>query len=136
MTRKSTTRRAFLKRSAAAAASAVLLPAVLPPGAVGASERLPIGHIGLGGRGSGLLDQSLRAAAVEVVSIRSRELPLADIEVGHRTTSICQLGNIALWTGRKLRWDWREEKFIDDSEANSYLSREYREAYRPKPAKA
>lgn len=47
-------------------------------------------------------------------SIRSRKLPLADVEVGHRTTSLCQLGNIALFTGRKLRWDAVGERFEGD----------------------
>ena len=65
-------------------------------------------------------------------SIKSRKPPLADVEVGHRTTSICQLGNIALFTGRKLRWDWRAERFPDDTEAGKLLSREYRAPYRPR----
>ena len=69
-------------------------------------------------------------------SMRSRQLPIADVEIGHRTTSLCQLGNIALWTARELRWDWREERFIDDSEANRYLFREYREPYRQRTVNA
>jgi len=65
-------------------------------------------------------------------SIRTRKPPIADVHVGHRTTSICQLGNIALFTGRKLRWDWRDERFIGDSEADRLLSRENRAPYRPR----
>ena len=65
---------------------------------------------------------------------RSRATPIADVEIGHRTTSACILGNIALWTGRKLRWDWRAEKFVGDLEANALLSRENREPYKPRGA--
>lgn len=68
-------------------------------------------------------------------SIRSRELPIADVEVGHRTTSICQLGNAALWTGRPLRWDWEKESVVDDQEANRLLSRKFREPYAPRAEK-
>ncbi len=64
--------------------------------------------------------------------IRTRAEPIADVEIGHRTTSICILGNVALWTGRKLRWDWRAEKILDDAEANALLSRENRAPYRPR----
>jgi myo-inositol 2-dehydrogenase / D-chiro-inositol 1-dehydrogenase len=69
-------------------------------------------------------------------SIRSRALPIADVEVGHRTTSLCQLGNIALFTKRPLKWDYKEEKFVGDEEAGKLLSREYREPYRPRGPKS
>lgn len=58
--------------------------------------------------------------------IRSRKAPIAESEIGHRTTSLCILGNIALWTGRRLRWDGLAERFIDDAEATRYVSREAR----------
>ena len=61
--------------------------------------------------------------------IRSRKMPIADVEIGHRSTTMCHLGNIARWTGRKLRWDPQEELFIDDENANSYLRRAMREPY-------
>jgi predicted dehydrogenase len=67
-------------------------------------------------------------------SIQSRKLPLADVEVGHRTTSLCQLGNIALFTGRKLSWDFQAERFQGDAEADRLLAREYRAPYRPRGA--
>ena len=63
--------------------------------------------------------------------IRSRKLPIADVEIGHRTTSTCILGNVALWTGRKLRWDWKTERIEGDPEATKLLSREFRAPYRP-----
>lgn len=61
--------------------------------------------------------------------IRSRELPIADVEVGHRSTTVCHLANIARWTERPLKWDPENERFIDDDEANTYLAREMRKPY-------
>jgi hypothetical protein len=58
--------------------------------------------------------------------IRSREKPVADVEIGHRTTTVCHLGNIARWTGRKLTWDPEKEAFVGDENANSYLQRPMR----------
>jgi predicted dehydrogenase len=56
--------------------------------------------------------------------VRSRNTPNADIEVGHLSTRLCHLGNIAFRLGRKLRFDPVREAF-DDAEANKMLSREY-----------
>lgn len=61
--------------------------------------------------------------------IKSREKPVADVETGHRSATVCHLGNIARWTGRKLRWDPVQERFPDDSKANDYLDRERRKPY-------
>lgn len=58
--------------------------------------------------------------------IRSRELPVADVEIGHRSTTMCHLGNIARWTGRKLQWDPAAERFVGDDDANGYLERPMR----------
>jgi predicted dehydrogenase len=67
-------------------------------------------------------------------SIRSRKLPIADVEIGHRTTALCQLGNIAMWSKRKLLWDWKAERFIGDAEADKLLGRENRAPYLPRGA--
>jgi predicted dehydrogenase len=61
--------------------------------------------------------------------IKSREKPVADVEVGHRSTTVCHLGNIARWLGRRLRWDPVRECFPDDEEANRYLDRPRRKPY-------
>jgi hypothetical protein len=60
--------------------------------------------------------------------IKSRKAPITNVEVGHRSVSVCHLGNIALRTGLKLRWDPSEEKFVGpgSEEANKWLSRPYR----------
>lgn len=61
--------------------------------------------------------------------IKSREKPIADVEIGHRSSTVCHLGNIARWTGRKLRWDPVKEVFPDDKEANEYLLRQHRKGF-------
>jgi hypothetical protein len=61
--------------------------------------------------------------------IKSRQKPIADVEIGHRSAVLCHLGNIARWVGRKLRWDPEKEVFPDDSEANQYLERPMRKPY-------
>jgi len=58
--------------------------------------------------------------------IRSRELPICDVEIGHRSATVCHLSNLALDLKRKLRWDPKAERFVDDAEANSKLLRTYR----------
>lgn len=61
--------------------------------------------------------------------IKSRHTPNADIEVGHRSTSACLLGNIAYRTGRSIRWDAQTEQILDDAEASRFLTREYRKPW-------
>jgi predicted dehydrogenase len=47
-------------------------------------------------------------------------------EIGHRSATICHLGNIGYRLRRALKWDPVKEVFIDDAEANKLLSREGR----------
>jgi predicted dehydrogenase len=62
--------------------------------------------------------------------IETRERPNADIEEGHRSTLLCQIGNISYRLGgRKLVFDDKSETFVNDTEANSYLKRTYREPW-------
>jgi predicted dehydrogenase len=62
--------------------------------------------------------------------IRSRERCIADVEIGHRSATMCHLGNIARWTKRPLKWDPEKEIFPGDDEANGYLERPMRSPYR------
>jgi hypothetical protein len=63
-------------------------------------------------------------------AVKTRGQTLADAEVGHRTTSLCQLGHIAVQLGRKLKWDPDAERFINDETANRLLSRPMRSPWR------
>ncbi|MDB5337622.1 MAG: Myo-inositol 2-dehydrogenase, partial [Planctomycetaceae bacterium] len=59
----------------------------------------------------------------------SGELPVADVEIGHRTVTVCHLGNIGRRLGRNLRWDPVAEHFLDDDEANQLLDRPRRKGF-------
>jgi predicted dehydrogenase len=69
-------------------------------------------------------DGQARHVANFVECVRSRETPNADIEIGHLSTRLCHLGNIALRTGKKLVFDATTETFTD-AEANALLARDY-----------
>jgi predicted dehydrogenase len=58
--------------------------------------------------------------------VKTRKETAAPAEVGHRSVTICHLGNIAMTLKRKLRWDPENERFIDNDEANRMLSRSMR----------
>lgn len=57
--------------------------------------------------------------------IKKRTRPVADVEIGHRTASICNAVNIAYELQRPLKWNPRKERF-DDYSANLMISRPYR----------
>jgi|tagenome__1003787_1003787.scaffolds.fasta_scaffold20906499_2 predicted dehydrogenase len=61
--------------------------------------------------------------------IRSREEPAAPVEIGHRSASICHLGNIAIHLEAKLTWDPKAERFTGSKSdaANQYLNRSARD---------
>jgi predicted dehydrogenase len=61
--------------------------------------------------------------------IRTRALPVADVEIGHRSISVCHLANIVRHAGRKLRWDPKSETFPDDAEATVLVKRPRRKEY-------
>ena len=58
--------------------------------------------------------------------VASRELPICDVAIGHRTATACHLANLALRTGRKLRWDAAAQQIIDDPEAAAMQKRQPR----------
>ncbi|TWU37365.1 Gfo/Idh/MocA family protein [Novipirellula artificiosorum] len=59
----------------------------------------------------------------------SGERPIADVELGHRSATVCHLLNLGRLLGRNLKWDPDAEQFLDDAEANSMLTREIRKGY-------
>jgi predicted dehydrogenase len=58
--------------------------------------------------------------------VKSRQKPISDAETGHRSTSACQLANVSLRSGRKIRWNAGAETVEGDAEAARLLTREYR----------
>ncbi|ODS52111.1 MAG: hypothetical protein ABS36_18325 [Acidobacteria bacterium SCN 69-37] len=71
-----------------------------------------------------------------VESIRTRRKPVADVEIGHRSATVCHLGNIARWVsqdtqtvGDRLHWDPTTERFTNSPRANAMLDRPRRKGY-------
>lgn len=62
--------------------------------------------------------------------IKTGEKPICDVEIGHRTATVCSIGNIAYELGRPLKWDPKKEAFEGDKEANSMRSREMRKPWK------
>ena len=61
--------------------------------------------------------------------VRSRQLPAGDVEIGHRSTTVAHLGNIAYKTRKKLHWDSIKEDFKDEPEASRLLGRKARKPW-------
>jgi hypothetical protein len=61
--------------------------------------------------------------------IHSGEMPMAHVEAGHRTATLCQLCNIGYELRRELSWDPEKEQFIGDKEANKLTDRKRRKKW-------
>ena len=70
-------------------------------------------------RGPGLLGDFVQC-------VLTRQRAFRDIEIAHRATTVCHLGNIAYWLGRPLKWDPDKEQVIGDPEASRWLDRPMR----------
>ncbi len=76
------------------------------------------------------VEEPTKAHTVNFVeSVRARKPPNAEIEIGHRSTTVALLGNIAMKTGRKLKWDAKKEEFTGDREATAMLTRTLRKPW-------
>jgi len=62
-------------------------------------------------------------------SIKSRELPICDVEIGARSVTACHLLNLAYWNNRKLEWDPKKWEFKNPAD-NVLRDREQREGYK------
>ncbi len=63
--------------------------------------------------------------------MKSRQKPIADVEIGHRTATVCHLGNMAVRLGRKLQWDPAKEQIVGDDQAAAMLDKPWRAPYVP-----
>lgn len=61
--------------------------------------------------------------------VRSRQRPVADVEVGHRSTTVPHLGNIAFRTGHKIHWEAGREEIVGDTKAAALLDRPARKPW-------
>ena len=64
--------------------------------------------------------------------IKSGKPTICTAETGQRSATICHLGNIGYRLGRKLKWDAKKEKFVDDAAADKELFREPRAKWKEK----
>jgi predicted dehydrogenase len=62
--------------------------------------------------------------------IKTRAQCSCNFAYGHRLSSVGMLGNISLWTGEKLKWDAAAERITNHTEANRFLTKEYRAPWR------
>jgi predicted dehydrogenase len=64
--------------------------------------------------------------------VRSRQDPVASVEIGHSSCTVCNLGNIACDLKRTIKWNPETETFVDDSdgEATKRLQYEYRSPWK------
>lgn len=82
-----------------------------------------------------LIDGSYKNSAATLIRnfldcIKTREQPLATLEIGHRSTSMAHLATIAMQTQERLLWDAKEERFINSDAANKLLSYDYRKPWK------
>ncbi|MFN3652971.1 MAG: Gfo/Idh/MocA family protein [Armatimonadota bacterium] len=62
--------------------------------------------------------------------IKSRKSPICDVEIGHRSATVCHLGNLALRSGRKVRWDPKKQKVVGDPEQQRMTRYAYRSPWK------
>ena len=58
--------------------------------------------------------------------VRTRQRPISDVEIGHRSATVCHLSGIAAQLGRAIRWDPERESMLNDADAARLLSVAYR----------
>ncbi len=58
--------------------------------------------------------------------IKSRKAPICEASIGHRSATVCHLGNIAVRTGEKIQWDPAQEMVVGNARAAAMTSRQYR----------
>jgi len=78
--------------------------------------------------GESMEDQMFNANKRDWINcIKSRNKPFCDLEGGHRTAIVCNLGNISLRLGgRTIQWDPDKEVIVGDKEAAVMCVRPYR----------
>jgi predicted dehydrogenase len=61
--------------------------------------------------------------------VKSRQVPISDLESSHRVATALHLANISLRLGRRIVWDAETEEIIGDAEAAQMLVRPYRQPW-------
>lgn len=58
--------------------------------------------------------------------MRTRKMPICDVETGHRTSTICNLVNLSYNHHQTIKWNPKKERFVDGTGKKEWLTREYR----------
>jgi len=61
--------------------------------------------------------------------VKSRKDPICNAEIGHRSSTVCHLANIAMLLDRPIKWDPQKEQFPGDDEAQRMTWRPRRAPY-------
>jgi predicted dehydrogenase len=61
-----------------------------------------------------------------VECVKAKKQPICTAEIGHRSATVCLLGNIGYWLRRPLSWDPVAERFLHDAEADALLDQPMR----------
>jgi myo-inositol 2-dehydrogenase / D-chiro-inositol 1-dehydrogenase len=64
-----------------------------------------------------------------LTSIKTRQPPATNAEIGHRSCSACLIAHDAMKLDRPLKWDPSAEHYVNDEAANKLLSRPQRAPY-------
>ncbi|HYV34505.1 MAG TPA: Gfo/Idh/MocA family oxidoreductase [Gemmataceae bacterium] len=51
--------------------------------------------------------------------VRSRQQPMTNVEIGHRSVTVCHLGNIAVRSGQRFTWDPVNERITSNEAMNT-----------------
>jgi predicted dehydrogenase len=67
-----------------------------------------------------------------VNAMKTNTDPVVPVEIGHRSCTVCTLGNIAYDLGRPIKWNPQTETFVDDADAdaNRLFHKTYSEGYK------
>ena len=108
---------------------------------IGSDGWLRVGYKGIDCEPAGIKDAQIPGNGIHLPvsdnhyrnfldSVKSRQDPIEPVDVGHRTASLCHLGNIAMILKRKIKWDPAKEEIVGDNEAARMLSRPLRQPWR------
>jgi len=62
--------------------------------------------------------------------VKSRQETICPVEMGIRCDTICHMTNVAVLTGRVIKWDPKSEQIVGDAEAARMITRPYRKEWK------
>ena len=66
---------------------------------------------------------------IDAIRANDPKLLTCDVLEGHMSSTLPHLGNISYRVGRQLQFDGKTEKFVNDKQADQFLTREYRKGF-------